>query len=140
MEKYDDIINLPHHVSLTRPHMPILDRAAQFSSFAALSGYDAAVKETARLTDGRLELDKNQKEALNEKLRHVADNIDDHPEITITYFNPDDKKDGGSYVTVTCCVKKIDDYERIVYLTDGTKVTIEEIIEIEGELIHEYLL
>lgn len=136
---YDDIINLPHHVSTKHPHMPIIDRAAQFAPFAAVVGYDSAVKESARLTNSRMELDEYQKEALNEKLRIVADNIDERPEITITYFKPDDKKDGGAYITVTGCVKKIDEYELIVCLTDGMKIPIGEIIEIEGEFIEEYI-
>lgn len=129
---YDDIINLPHHVSAKRPHMSVIDRAAQFSPFAAVVGYDAAVKETARLTDRRVELDEYEKDALNEKLNIVAAHIEERPEIAITYFKPDDKKAGGAYVTVTGCVKKIDDYEHIVCLP------IEEIIEIEGELLHEH--
>lgn len=136
---YDDIINLPHHVSAKRPHMSVIDRAAQFSPFAAVVGYDAAVKETARLTDRRVELDEYEKDALNEKLNIVAEHIEERPEIAITYFKPDDKKAGGAYVTVTGHVKKIDDYEHIVCLTDGAKVPIEEIIQIEGELIQEYL-
>lgn len=136
---YDDIINLPHHVSAKRPHMSVIDRAAQFSPFAAVVGYDAAVKETARLTDRRVELDEYEKDALNEKLNIVAEHIEERPEIAITYFKPDDKKAGGAYVTVTGCVKKIDDYEHIVCLTDGTKIAIGEILEIEGELLHQNL-
>lgn len=132
---YDDIISLPHHVSGTRSHMPLIDRAAQFAPFAALTGYDAAVKETARQTDRRMELDEYEKEALSEKLRLVAEQIDGCPEITITYFRPDDKKDGGAYVTVNGRVKKIDDFEKIVYMTDGTRVAIEEILVIEGEFL-----
>lgn len=136
---YDDIIHLPHHVSAKHPHMPLPDRAAQFSPFAAVVGYDAAVKETARLTDRRVELDEYEKERLNEKLNLVAEWIEERPEITITYFQPDAKKTGGVYVTATGCLKKIDDYEHIVCLTDGTKIVIEEIIEIEGELFHRSL-
>lgn len=136
MGNYDNIINLPRHISTTHPHMPLIDRAAQFAPFAALVGYDAAVKETARLTNKRIELDEYEKEALNERLRFVADWMEERPEITITYFQPDDKKDGGAYMTVTGCVKKIDDYQGIVCLTDGTKIPIEEIFEIECELNH----
>lgn len=137
-ETYDDIINLPHHVSKTHPHMAIIDRAAQFSPFAALTGYDAAVKETARLTDRRIELDEYEKDALNEKLSLVAEQIEEHPKITITYFRPDDKKIGGAYVTVTGCMKKIDEYEGNICLTDGTKIVIEEMIEIESDTIPKY--
>lgn len=139
MESYDDMINLPHSVSAKHPHMPLIDRAAQFSPFAALTGYDAAVKETARLTDRRIELDEYEKDVLNEKLCIVAERIEERRKITITYFKPDDKKAGGAYVIVTGCVKKIDDYEHIVCLTDGTKIAIGEILEIEGELLHQNL-
>lgn len=138
-ENYDDMLNLPHHVSATHPHMTVIDRAAQFAPFAALTGYDAAVKETARRTDRRIELDEYEKDALNEKLRLVADRAYEHPEITITCFRPDEKKDGGAYVTMTGCVKKIDEYEGMVCMIDGTKIAVEEITEIEGALIREYL-
>ncbi|MBP1926579.1 hypothetical protein J2Z76_002448 [Sedimentibacter acidaminivorans] len=87
MEKYDDIINLPHHVSATHPHMPAIDRAAQFSPFAALTGYDAAIKETARLTDERVELDKYMKDVLRDRLQIIVDQLKEHPEIAITYFS-----------------------------------------------------
>lgn len=131
--KYDDIINLPHHVSSTRAKMPISDRAAQFSPFAALTGYDAAVKETARLTDERIELDESSKTILNEKLQIIMERIQERPEITVTYFLPDEKKAGGAYANVTGCVKKIDEYERTVVMTDGTKIPIDHIYEIAGE-------
>ncbi len=129
---YDDIIHLPHHVSATHPHMTIIDRAAQFSPFAALTGYDAAIKETARLTDGRIELDESMKDALNDKLQIIADRLKEHPEIAVSYFQPDAKKSGGAYVTAAGPVKKIDDYERVVVMTDGTAIPIDEIISIDG--------
>jgi hypothetical protein len=128
---YDDIIHLPHHVSTTRPHMAAIDRAAQFSPFAALTGYDAAIKETARLTDKRVELDEAMKEALSNKLQMVADRLKERPEIAITYFQPDGKKNGGAYVTVINTVKKIDVYERIVVMTDGKVIPVDEIISID---------
>lgn len=131
---YDDIINLPHHVSKKRPRMSAVDRGAQFSPFAALTGYDAAVKETARLTDKRLELDEYIKEALNEKLRIIGDRLEDSPEISITYFLPDAKKAGGAYVTASGAVKKIDTYEGILVMADGIKIPIEEISEIHGDI------
>ena len=131
---YDDIINLPHHVSTTHPHMSAIDRAAQFSPFAALTGYDAAVKETARLTDDKIELDESMKEALSDQLQIIADRIKEYPEITITYFQPDEKKNGGAYVAVTGTVKKIDKYERVVVMTDGKAIPIDEIIRIDGQL------
>ena len=128
---YDDIINLPHHVYTTHPHMAAIDRAAQFSPFAALTGYDAAIKETARLTDQRVELDEAMKEALSNKLQMVADRLKERPEIVITYFQPDGKKNGGAYVTVINTVKKIDVYERIVVMTDGKVIPVDEIISID---------
>ena len=132
--RYDDIINLPHHQSATRPHMSNHDRAAQFSPFAALTGYDDAIKETARLTDGKVELDEHSKEALNERLNMIQDAIDEQPEVSITYFLLDKKKSGGAYVTATDRVKKIDEYENIVLLQDGTKIPIDDIAEIVGEV------
>ncbi|MGN0335532.1 MAG: hypothetical protein ACI4DV_07725 [Lachnospiraceae bacterium] len=130
--KYDDIINLPHHVSSTRPQMSIIDRAAQFSPFAALTGYDAAVKETERLTDERMELDESRKRILNEKLQMIAESLAEHPEITVTYFRPDEKKSGGAYVSYTGHIKKIDEYERTIVMTEGRKIPIEQIYEISG--------
>ncbi len=131
---YDDIINLPHHVSATRPRMTAMNRAAQFSPFAALTGYDAAIKETARLTDKRLELDEYSKDALSHRLQTVADRIKERPEIAIAYFLPDAKKNGGAYLAAVGSVKKIDDYERVVVMTDGTAIPIDEIISIEGQV------
>ncbi|MBW4845075.1 MULTISPECIES: hypothetical protein [unclassified Lacrimispora] len=128
---YDDIIHLPHHVSATHPHMAAIDRAAQFSPFAALTGYDAAIKETARLTDKRVELDESMKDALSNNLQMIADRLKEHPEIAITYFQPDAKKNGGAYVTVINTVKKIDVYERIVVMTDGKVIPVDEIISID---------
>lgn len=128
---YDDIIELPHHVSTSHPHMEIIDRAAQFLPFAALTGHEAAIKETARLTNKRIELDENRKEVLNEKLMLVVERIDEQPVLSITYFEPDDKKDGGSYITVEGVVKKYDGYESQLVLLDGTQILIDDIIEID---------
>ncbi len=130
---YDDIINLPHHVSTTRPHMTAIDRAAQFSPFAALTGYDIAIKETARLTDERVELDEYTKDALSHRLQIIADRIKEQPEIAITYYQPDAKKNGGAYVTAISTVKKIDEFERVVVMTD-TVIPIDEIISIDGQI------
>jgi hypothetical protein len=131
---YDDIINLPHHVSTTRPHMTAIDRAAQFSPFAALTGYDSAIKETARLTGKRVELDEDVKDALSDRLQIIADRIKELPEIAITYFQPDAKKSGGAYVTAVSSAKKIDEYERVIVMTDGTAIPIDEIISIDGQI------
>lgn len=127
---YDDIINLPHHVSAVHPHMALADRAAQFSAFAALTGYDDAVRETGRLTDRRIELDEDAKELLDEKLRMLQEQIPDCPEASITYFCPDDKKEGGCYITVTGRVRKIDGYGGKIVLADGTMICMDDILEI----------
>ena len=131
---YDDIINLPHHVSSSRPHMSSFDRAAQFSPFAALTGYDDVVKETARLTEKRVELDESRKAALNDRLCIIHDTLVEQPTVIITYFQPDQKKSGGAYVTATGSVKKIDEYVRTVFMHDTTKIPIDEIISINGEM------
>lgn len=129
---YDDMLDLPHHVSSERPHMSRIDRAAQFSPFAALTGYDAAVRETARLTQPRIELDENRKSALNRKLQRLLEVLDERPEAAITYYVPDERKDGGSYVRVTGRIKKIDTYERTVVMTDRTVIPIDQICGIES--------
>lgn len=127
---YDDIIDMPHHMSASHPQMPLTDRAAQFSPFAALTGHDAAIRETARLTDAKKELDENELELLDEKLLLIQEKMSTHPRVTITYFLPDERKDGGRYVTVSGSVKKIDRVEGRVYLADGTLVPVEDILEI----------
>ncbi len=130
MGKYDDIINLPHHTSSKHPRMSIQDRAAQFSSFQALSGHGAAINETARLTAERIELDENEIELLNGELQHIQAIIDEQPEITVTYFVPDKNKSGGAYVDYTGVVKKIDDVFHNIVMSDGTLIDIEQIIGI----------
>lgn len=132
--RYDSIKKLPHYQSVTRPHMSLYDRAAQFSPFAALTGYDDAVKETARLTDTKAELDEYEKAAINERLNRIQDTFDVQPEVSITYCLPDKKKSGGAYITVTGCVKKVDEYEHVVVMRNGTKVHIDDIAEIDGEI------
>ncbi len=132
--RYDSIKKLPHYQSVTRPHMSLYDRAAQFSPFAALTGYDDAVKETARLTDTKAELDEYEKAAINERLNRIQDTFDVQPEVSITYFLPDKKKSGGAYITVTGCVKKVDEFEHVVVMRNGTKVHIDDIAEIDGEI------
>lgn len=131
---YDDIIGMPHHQSATRVHMSNHDRAAQFAPFAALTGYDTSIKETARLTEEKIDLDESEKEVLNEKLQIIRDNTDTDAEVTITYFLPDEKKAGGTYVSYTGCVKKIDEYARTLIMADKTIIPVEQIIGIESEL------
>ena len=130
-DNYNDIINLPHHVSATRPQMPMMDRAAQFSPFAALTGYDAAIKETARLTDHKIELDDYEKEEINGKIQHIAEHLGEDFEVVITYFQPDGKKAGGAYVDALGVVKKIDEYERMIVFREVRKVSIDDILEIK---------
>lgn len=133
-ELYADIINLPHHELTTRQRMPLINRAASFAPFAALTGYDEAVKETARLTDARIELDEGSKEILNDKLRIAEDRADEQPEVSITYFLPDKKKSGGAHITTKAVIKRIDEYERLVIFTDKSSIPIDDIYEIEGEI------
>ena len=132
--KYEDIINMPHHVSASRPRMSMIDRAAQFSPFAALTGYDDAIKETGRLTDEKIEMDEDRKAALDMKQAYLIEMIDEQPEISITYFLPDAKKSGGAYVTVTGNLKRFDEYERLLILTDGKKIPMDDIADIESDL------
>ncbi len=132
--KYDEIMGLPHHVSRTRPQMPMSDRAAQFAPFAALTGYDSAIKETGRLTDEKIELDEEALTTLDMKYQFLMDALDDEPEVTITYFQPDERKAGGKYVSATGTVKKVDDFERRITMRDGTKIPMDDVLSIDGEL------
>lgn len=134
MGKYDDIINLPHHVSKTRPQMSMHDRAAQFSAFAALSGYDDTVKETARLTDKKLELTEEEIAELNLKIQILKEYADTRPFVFVEYFIPDKKKSGGSYVTVTGNFRRIDEYAGNLILTSGKEIHLSDIYSIEGEV------
>ena len=134
---YEDIINLHHHVSKKRPQMSIEARSAQFAPFAALTGYDDAVKETARLTDERLELDDGQKEILNNKLIYILENINLKIEVKFTYFKADKKKNGGKYIDKIGIVRKVDMIEQYVQFIDKSKIDIEDIISIEYTLFNE---
>ena len=132
--KYDEIMGLPHHVSRTRPQMPMSDRAAQFAPFAALTGYDSAIKETGRLTDEKIELDEEALTTLDMKYQFLMDALDDEPEVTITYFQPDERKAGGKYVSATGAVKKVDDFERRITMRDGAKIPMDNVLSIDGEM------
>lgn len=132
--KYDDIINLPHHVSKKHPQMSLMNRAAQFSPFAALTGHEAAIQETARLTDSFVELSDDKKNQLDEQLQLIMENIEQKPECEITYFQPDEKKDGGAYVTICGRIKKIDEYNQQIVFTDGTALPLKHLYAIRGEL------
>ena len=132
--KYNEIMGLPHHVSKTRSQMPMSDRAAQFAPFAALTGYDAAIKETGRLTDERIELDVEALSALDMKYQLLMEALDEAPEVIITYFRPDERKAGGKYVSAVGAVKKIDDFERRITMRDGTRIPTDDVLSIDGEL------
>lgn len=135
--KYDDIINLPHHVSKKHPQMSLHDRAAQFSPFAALTGHKAAINETARLTDEKQILSEDVIAKLNEQLNLIKENIGTNQTVTITYFVPDDKKSGGAYISHTGVVKKIDEYNHTVILTDKTVIPIKQISEMQSDIFSE---
>ena len=130
MGEYDDIINLPHHVSRKHPQMSIHDRAAQFAPFAALTGHGEAIAETARLTDRKIELDDYERLKLDEKLLILQEQIMEMPEISVTYFCPDEKKEGGKYVTVTKALRKINEMERTLLMEEGMQIRIEDILEV----------
>ena len=133
-KKYADTINMPHHTSPNRPRLSDIDRAAQFSPFAALTGYDDAVTEAGRLTDQKHNLSEDMKTVLNEKMQMILDYLDDEPIVTITYFVPDKKKSGGAYISVAGIVKEISEYEHAIILTDKTTIPIEQIREIDGDI------
>ena len=137
MGPYDDIISLPHPTSPRHPRMSRIDRAAQFSPFAALSGHHAALEETARLTDRRLELSEEEKAALDRKLCILLEHIAEQPEITVSWFRPDDKKDGGRYAASGGKLKRMDAAARVLILTDGTRIPLEDIADIESGILPE---
>lgn len=135
---YDDIINMPHHVSTKHPPMSLYARSAQFAPFAALTGYEDAVRETARETRNRIDIDEEIKAILDSKIQLLSEKIKQKPEISFTYFIPDLRKDGGDYVTVNGIIKKIDTYEQKIILLDKTEIPINEIIDISGEIFKRY--
>ena len=131
--KYDDLLRLPHHVSASRKPMSMTARAAQFAPFAALSGYDAEVQEAGRLTDQPIELDEYEKETLNARLQLLAQHLQEKWTVSAVYFQPDERKEGGAYVTRTGTVKKILLSERRLLLTDGTVIPLDGLIALDGE-------
>ena len=135
--KYDDIIDMPHPVSAKRAGMPLSDRAAQFSPFSALTGYEDVIEESGRLTECSLELTESVRQAINDKLFYLAQHLDQKPEVTVTYFAPDQRKAGGSYVTVTGCVKRVDDCEHILRLTDGTAIPMDAVYHLSSPHLQE---
>ena len=130
---YDDILHLPHPTSKRHPRMPIVDRAAQFSPVAALTGYEAAVKETARLTDDREELDEDEKTRLNAQLQKISARLQEQPEVMVTYFAPDERKTGGARQTYRGRLRKIDRNRKMLIMVDQTELPIENLLNIECE-------
>lgn len=128
---YDDIINMPHYTSPKRPRMSMEDRAAQFSPFAALTGYGDVIKETARLTDQKIELTEDARADLDEKIQFIMENLEKKPKGLFTYFLKDKKKEGGAYVEVQGIIKRINEIDRQILLLDGKAIPIEDILEIE---------
>ena len=129
-EKYRDMIDLPYPGESKHTRMPVRDRAAQFAPFAALTGFGAVLKETERITEKRIELDEYEKEKLDEKIRLILEENEIHPEITVTFFVPDEKKDGGAYVTASGHIKRVDEAEHLLILEEGDKIPMEDIYEI----------
>lgn len=129
--RYADIINLPHHTSSKHLRMSRENRAAQFSPFAALTGYDAEITETARLTNEKIELDEDKVNDINAKLQYIIDHINEKPEISVEYFIPDEKKSGGAYVTVSGAVRIIDEYDKSVVFYNGKRIPIADIYTVD---------
>lgn len=132
--KYDDMIDFPHPSFARHPRMAMIDRAAQFSPFAALTGYEDAVKETARLTEDRTELTEAAKLEISSRIQVLLKSIRQEPVVTVTYYVPDERKAGGAYHTATGAVHKIDLYERVIFLKSGEQIPIDEIFELESPL------
>jgi len=128
---YDDIIDLPCPTSERHPRMSMANRAAQFSPFAALTGYDDAVRETARRTDSRVELTEEEKAILDTKLQTLSEHIGNQPAVSFTWFRPDGKKEGGTYLIVKGMVKKFDGLAGEVVMVDGQRIPIEDILDVQ---------
>jgi hypothetical protein len=128
---YDDIIHLPHPVSTRHAAMSNRDRAAQFAPFAALTGYEGELAETARLTTPRIELTENEEDRLNAVYLYLQAHITEHPRVTITYFEPDGRKSGGAYITLTAPVKRLDEHTQTLILTTGETIPMAQILTIE---------
>ncbi len=135
-DNYDDLLYLPHPTSQKHPRMSRLDRAAQFSPFAALSGFEGAVRETARLTQARMELGEDELAELDERLRLALAWVDDPPVVSVTWFQPDGHKEGGAYVTTRGRVRKVDTVKRVLLLEDGGRIPMDEIVALDGEIFN----
>lgn len=136
-DDYDDIINLPHHVSKSHPQMTMYQRAAQFAPFAALVGHDAMIAETARLTDNEVEKEGGVVSELNRRIAYLNVRLQDYPVVTITYFIHDKRKAGGEYKSNTGTVRKFDEYESTLTMSDGTVIPFSSILDIDGDVFNE---
>lgn len=132
--KYDAILHLPHHVSKKHPPMPMADRAAQFAPLAALTGYDAAIRENARLTQERIAPAEAELAALDRRFRLLQEHLEEQPEVRLTRFRPDERKPGGVYETVSGIVKQIDLIARRIRLLDGTDIPMDDVLTLDGAL------
>lgn len=139
VDRYEDMINLPHHTSTARPRMSREARAAQFSPFAALTGYEAAVRETARLTDAERELTEDEKALINEKLLIISEHSGGEIPLAVTYFEEDDRKAGGAYVRACGSFVRIDEFEKALYLSSGERILIERIRSIEAPFLKDHV-
>ena len=137
--KYDDILYLPHPTSAKHPRMPISERAAIFSPFAALTGHGDAIRETARLTEQKMELDEDARAELGRRQAVLLEHIAEQPEVTVTWFCPDEKKSGGAYVVTTGKLKKVDDTAGMLKLADGMAISLDEIVDLQCELFQRLL-
>ena len=137
-KEYGDIINLPHPESRKHKRMSMWDRAAQFSPFAALTGHDAAIKETARLTDAFVDLDETMKAGLDDKLALILERLDEKPQVTLTYFQKDERKAGGSYEVAEGWIRKVDFYERVIVMGDRSRISLDNVADIESALFERW--
>ena len=132
-DSYEDILHLPHHVSAKRRRMSNVERAAQFSPFAALTSYGEAVEETARLTQEKLELDESAKAEINDRLLWLAQHIRELPGVRVTYFAPDERQTGGQYVTEVGALRRIDEYNHVIVMENGLEIPMEDIFDLKAE-------
>lgn len=131
---YEDIVNLPPHISKKHPQPSMMDRAARFAPFAAITGYEEMVLEEARITEEQIHLDEDAVALICEKINMIQEFIDEEPEVKITYFEPDKKKSGGAYITITGTPKRVDEYEQLLIMTDGKKIKFDSIYRLESDL------
>lgn len=136
--EYGDIINLPHPESKKHKRMSMHDRAAQFSPFAALTGHDAAIRETARLTDAFVDLDETMKTGLDEKLMLILEKANEKPRVTITYFMKDERKTGGSYEVAEGWIRKVDFYDRVIVMGDRSRISLDSVVDIDSDVFRTF--